>query len=203
MADADLQRVRDDLSSLRQAAGLDLPFGWEDVRLAWLVAGTGGVAVLWTLLVPGRPPNFGLIPLLLVAIGGVVRLRIKYRQSSGRSRARRGEYTLGLVLAGVMVVLMLIYRIWAVRLGMPFRNVQAIAIFFAGLAVAVLALTHRWRMANLALAVPLVMCGLALPFLPVQPATLFGIAMIIGGSALAVVETYQLKRAAVSGYDTH
>lgn len=194
MADADLRRLREDLATMRQAAGMELPFGREDVWLSLATGVTGLVAVVWALLNPGHRASWGLIPALIVIVGYGIRLRVKFRASTGRSPTRRREYTFSFVLAGLIAAAALVYRLWARQLAIPFPYVQGTAIFFAGLLVAGIALTSRGRLYAIGIAIPMMLCGLAVPLLKMHPVLLFGIAMTAAGPVMAAIQNCQLRK---------
>jgi hypothetical protein len=194
MTDCDLERIQNDLATIQQAAGLELPFGREEVWLN-LVLGAGGIVALsWALVPHGFPDQWGLIPLLMVVLVYVARLRVKYRQGTGRSPLRRREYTIGFVLALVLSGLLLAYRIWGARLGIPLPHVQGSAVFFLGLAFLVPAILDRNRIYLIALSVPVMLCGLAIPVSSVSAIVLFAGALVIAGPAMALVQVWQLNR---------
>ena len=195
MTDRDLDRIENDLATIQRAAGLELPFGREDVWLNLLLGAGGIVALLWALAPHGLPHHWGLVPLLILTLVCCTRLRNKYRRSTGRSPIRRREYTIGFVLAVVLGGLALVYRIWGARLGIPFPYVQGSAIFFLGLALLVPAIMdHRNRIYLFALAAPVILCGLAIPVFSVSGVVLFGGALAIAGPGMAAVQVWQLNR---------
>lgn len=195
MGGGDLERFKGDLATIRQAAGLELPFGREDIALM-LAAGVGGLAAsVWALVVPqGVPRYWGFVPLLVVGFAYLVRLRIKYRRSSGRSPVRRREYTIAFVLTVVVSSLAVVYRIWATRLAIPVAYMQGAVFFFAGVMLVYHAILDRKRLSDLGIAVPFMLAGLVLPFVPVPPEVIVGAAIAVGGPACAGIMAWQLWR---------
>ncbi len=194
MVGGDLDRLKEDLATIRQAAGLELPFGREDINLCFAFGGTAVVALAWALIPHGMPAYWGFVPMLVLTVAWVVRMRVKYRQSTGRSPVRRREYTLSFILAVVLSALAFVYRIWGTKLGIPFIFVQGSASFFIGLAFVLVAILDRRRLSLLGFAVPLMCCGLAIPVLGVPVVVLFAVAMLLGGPACACIMAWQLRK---------
>ncbi|UCD29965.1 MAG: hypothetical protein JSV03_05685 [Planctomycetota bacterium] len=194
MSQVDLDRVREDLATVKQAAGMELPFGWEDVWLNVFVLSVGGmVAVIWTFLPHSLPHSLGLIPLLIVAVVYGIRLRIKYRRSTGRSSIRRREYTASFVIAAVVGTCAIVYRLWGTRLGLPLSILQGIAIFFVGLMLVGPAVLDRSRIYCLGISLPFILCGLAIPLLSIPAVALVGGACVVSGLAMAAIQAWQLR----------
>ncbi len=194
MSDQDLARLRNDLATLKRAAGLELPFGPADVRASLALGCAGVVAVVWALIPHGLPHRWGMVPLVVLAIGHVVRMRVKSRRSTATSSLRRREYTLGLIATAVFAAAMLGYRVWGTAMNIPVPFLQAAAMCFAGLALVLPACTDRGRIHWLALAVPILLCAAVIPMQAVSPFVPLGAAFAIGGAAMAGVQTIQLRR---------
>jgi hypothetical protein len=194
--DQDIGRLREELETLRQAAGLEPPFGREDVRAHLAVAASGVVALVWALLPTGLPAHWGTVPLILVAVGYVTWMRTKYRRSSGRSPMRRREYTSEIVGMFVVGALALVYRLWAGKLGISTTIAGSAAFFVLGLALLIPVLRDRHRLPDLGVAVPLMVCGLVIPFCPVSLWVILGATFMIGGLATAALMAHHLRHAA-------
>jgi len=193
MSRADVDRIREDLATMKKVAGVELPFGREDIWLSVALSIGGIIAVIWTLLPHDLPHHWGFVPFLILVVVYVVRLRIKYRRSTGRSPVRRREYTAGLLLAVIVFPLAVISRLWFVRLGIPLLYLQGIGFFVVGLALIFLAVLDRSRIAMLGMALPAMLCGLAIPFLEVPAATLVGGAIALGCLFTAAIQSWQLR----------
>ena len=87
----------------------------------------------------------------------------------------------------------LVYRLWCVRLGIPLYYLQGICIFFMGLAFILPAVMDRSRISMLGLAIPLILCGLAIPLLKVSAVALFGCALAMGCLFMAAIQSWQLR----------
>ncbi len=197
MSSTDLTRVKEDLATIRSAAGLEPPFGHEDVRASFMLAAGGAVAMLWALLPLGLPDQWGMIPVILLVIAYVARMRARYARETGRSGVRRREYTAGLVGMVVVGVLAVVYRLWATKLGISLTVAGGAALFILGLSLILPVLRDRMRVPDLGLAVPLMLCGLAIPLVSVSLWILVGAAFAIGGVAGALLIARQLRESAV------
>ena len=201
MGDNDLRRVKEDLAVVRRAAGLELPFGQEEVWANLALAAGGVVAVGWALLPHTLPAQWGMIPLILLAVGYLARMRARYRRSTGRSPIRRRAYTASLVSMVVVGGLAIVYRLWATKLGISLTVAGSAALFLLGLSMLLPVLGDRGRVPDLGLAVPLIVCGLAIPLCPVSLWILVGAAFAVGGVAGALLTAHQLRRS-VAGHAT-
>ena len=92
MSVSELERVKEDIATIKEAAGLGLPFGWDYV---WLYLFGVPVIGIWCLaywLISDRPSAYVMaVPIfLLLAVLGY--LRFKHRRSTGSSAIKRREY---------------------------------------------------------------------------------------------------------------
>ena len=92
-----------------------------------------------------------------------------------------------------MFPLAVIYRLWVVRLGIPFLYLQGIGFFFVGLALIFPAVLDRSQISMLGMALPVMLCGLAIPLLEVPVATLVGSAIALGCLFTAAIQSWQLR----------
>jgi hypothetical protein len=185
--------MKADLGVLRQAAGLEPPFGREDVRAHLAVAAGGAVALVWALMPTGLPAQWGTVPLILVGVGYVTWMRTKYRRSSGRSPVRRREYTSEIVGIFVLGAFALVYRLWAGKLGISTTIAGSAGMFVFGLAMLIPVLRDRNRLPDLGVAVPLMVCGLVIPFCPVSLWVVLGATFMIAGLATAALMAHSLR----------
>ena len=73
MSDADLRRLREDLHTIHQAAGVGLPFDRADVWEALALVPAGALLAAWAFFAPGDSLAVGLVPPLLLALAAAVR----------------------------------------------------------------------------------------------------------------------------------
>ena len=218
MSDNELEKVKKDLEVMQEAAGLELPFGWEDVWLYAVGAPASGIwIVLWALLLPGGEAmnllKMGLacVP-ALPAIGIYVFLRYKYRRGSGRSAIRRREYSSELIGMAIIALFVTPYGVFLLLMGCPKPFFFGMMWFFLGMMVGILAFSSRGRLYNLGGALGLMVCGVVIPLCSVKrhgtwtvrvlhislDSTVdsflisIGIVCIVGGLISAGIMAYQL-----------
>jgi len=193
MAESDLIRVKEDLATIKRAAGLELPFGREEIWADLALAAGGVVAAAWASLPHGLPAQWGMVPIILIVIVYLVRMRTRYRGSTGRSPGRRREYSAGLIGMVLVGGLAVVYRLWASNLGISLIVAGSAALFILSLSMLLPVLRDRGRMPDVGIAIPLVLCGLAIPLVPISHWVLMGIAFAVGGVAAALLTAHQLR----------
>lgn len=193
MSQVDMDRIRDDLETMKKAAGVELPFGWEDVW--WNIAISIGcvIAVVWMIVPHHLSHRWGWIPALTLSVVYVVYFRVKYRRSTGRSPLRRREYTAGLLLALMIVPVVIVYRYWGASLGISLLHLRSIFSFFLGFALLVPALLDRSRISWLGLAIPIIVCGLCTPYFEIPARIQMGIAVAIALMLMSAIQVWQLR----------
>ncbi len=193
MSTSEVQRVKDDLATLQRAAGLESLVGREDVWANLAIAAAGVVAVVWALLPHGMPQQWGMVPLVLVVLSYLTWQRARHRQSTGRSAIERKKYSAELAGVAVVIVLALVYRLWANELGISREVAGGAAFFILGAAIVVFCLRERQRWPELGTAVPIMACGLAIPMLSVSTWVLLGGTFAVGGAVTAGLTAYQIR----------
>ena len=195
MSQEHLDRLRGDLEIVRNAAGLELPFGRNDVRTNLWVAACGAMIAVWSALAPWEFREAIAVPLGLAVLGAVWSAR-RAQQNRAAKPACWREHRLGILAVCLILPLVIAYQQWEQRLGMPREMVGAAAVFFVGVAALVVALIDRRRVSYLAAAVPLMAFGLAIPLLtPGQVIPAGGGCVTAACLAAAVIQTVQLRHA--------
>src|SRR4051812_38839925 len=111
MSDAELRRLRDDLATVQQAAGLGLPFGWADVREALALAPAGALLSAWAIFGPEQALAVGLLPLLLLTlISGVRRFVSRHGTETAPVPRREQHFHTASLLA--VVAGLTVYFLW-------------------------------------------------------------------------------------------
>lgn len=194
ISDTDLVRLKTDMTILRKAAGLDPIFDWEQIWFNLAFAAGGAVACLWALLQPfDLPAQWGSVPLILVVVGYLLWMRFKYRSHSGRSPTKRRDYTSEIVCMVVIGLLALIYRFWTQKLLISTTIMGSAALFIIGIALLIPFLRDLNRFTVLGHAIPLMVCGLIMPFCSISIWVLLGSTFFIGGLATAALTAHYLS----------
>jgi len=195
MSQKEIKRVKEDIEIIKEAAGLDLPFGWEDVWLNVYLVPVGVWLTIWGLLPYQLSRLWRVLPVAVLGIVFVV-LRIKYRRSTGRSPVRRRGYSFVLFLTPILGLCAFGYLVWVIRSGHDFLFAVGGMWFVAGLILLIFALAQSRRLFNLGWAIPMILCGIAITIWPVLNVLEMnvGVVLIIAGSATAAIQAYQLNR---------
>jgi len=195
MSKKELKRVKEDIEIIKEAAGLELPFGWEDVWLSIYLIPVGVWLTIWGFLPFQLSRIWRILPVSILAIVYVF-LRIKYRRSTGRSPVRRRGYSVVLFLTPALGLCAFGYLVWVIRSGHDFIFAVSGMWFVGGFMLLIFAFAERGRLFYLGWAIPVILCGIATtiwPRLSVLEMNV-GIVLIIAGSATAAIQVYQLKR---------
>jgi len=173
MEGGELRRVKEDLATVKEAAGLKLSFGWEDVRWHVILGVSCLIELVWALVPHGMSKRWGFLPTLALAIYYIVYVRAKYRRASGRSPVRRRGYTRTIVAACVVLPLTAAYVYWAEHWHIPARQVVAAAMVWAPFVALLLELhDRRGLLSSLGFVVGMPAAGVAIalwPQVPVYP----------------------------------
>ena len=105
----EIEQLREDLATVKQATGTELPFGWADVY------GEVGAALVLLLGAVG----LGIVPVLVYVVLWAIVLRARLRRGSGRSPVRRKALTATLLLMAPMVVAVVLYAWYLVKFLLP------------------------------------------------------------------------------------
>lgn len=196
MSTKDLKRIKDDIGIIKAAAGIELPFGWEDVWLNVYLIPVGVWLAIWSILPYELSRLWRILPVALLA-PVFVALRIKYRRSSGRSPVRRQQYSGGLLACPILGLCGFGYMVWVVRSGHNFVFAVGGMLFFMGFMLAIFAFIER-RLYSLGYAIPTMVFGFIISVWPVLNVldTNVGFLLVTACPITAAIQAYQLKRRA-------
>ena len=193
MSETELNRVRDDLATIKQAAGLELPFGKEDVRLSLWSAVIG---VFVTACAVFSPWEYRLVVFVPIGMATLITVRAgrKARQQRTKQPSRwREQRTAGIAVL-VFLPLAIGYKYWERELGMPREMAGAAIVFFFGVGVLVAAVIEKKRLYYAGGAIPLMAFGISIPLCtPQQVMIAAGLCWITGGLAVAAIQSWQLR----------
>ncbi|MFC1761064.1 hypothetical protein ACFL6U_03180 [Planctomycetota bacterium] len=192
----DIDRVKKDIEVIKEAAGLELPFGWEDVWLNIYLIPVGIWLSIWSILPYELSRLWRILPVVLLA-PIFVALRIKYRRSSGRSPMKRRQYSGALLACPILGLCGFGYMVWVVRSGHNFVFAVGGMLFFMGLMLAFFAFIER-QLYHLGCAIPMMVVGVIISVWPVLNVmdTNVGFVLITACPITAAIQAYQLKRRA-------
>jgi hypothetical protein len=195
MSKQELERIKEDIEIIKEAAGLELSFGWEDVWLSIYLIPVGVWLAIWRFLPFQLSRIWRILPVTVIFIVYVL-LRIKYRRSTGRSPVRRRGYSVVLFLTPVLGLCAGGYIVWVIRSGRDFVFAVGGMWFFAGLMLLIFAFAERGRLYYLGWAIPVILFGISITIWPELNMLEMnvGIMLIAASSATAVIQAYQLKR---------
>ena len=193
MSEAELRRLRSDLETVQQAAGLTLPFDWVDVWLTLGLVPAGAAMALWGRFGVEQYLLAALVPVLLLALASGLWWGKRWRRE-GNKRAWRRETTFAWISAAVFGLGILAYILWGQRAGLSVASLKGLGMVAFGLVCAVLALSspaRRWYWAGTLALIPL---GLILPFCSSRQTLIAGGgAMMAAGLLGALIQAWQLR----------
>ena len=193
MSQTNLNRLRDDLETVKRAAGVDRPFGREDIRAALWCAACGVLVSVWALLGPWEYRWVVAVPLALAALGGISAYWRAHRER-GAEPVRWREHRLSGTAALVAVPLAIGYMQWERQIGVPREFVGAASVFFLGVGLLIFAVLDRQRRPYAGGAIPLMAFAGAIPLCsPAQVVIAGGLCWAVGGLATAGFQAWQLR----------
>ena len=197
MDNDDLKRVREDMATIREAAGLDLPFGWDSVWMNVILLPAVGIWYLaYAGLAQARAP-LGLYVPVVILLAGMAYLRFRCRKSTGRSPAQRNEY--GFAFYGNLAFALLAgaYLWWVRAKGIDTAHVGCGLVLMAGSFGILLAIFMKDRLYYLGGSIPVFCLGLSLLVWTSPQIVIFNacLALIVGGIAMGCIQAFQIKGA--------
>ena len=149
MSNSDLDRLQNDLNTIRGVAGDDLPFVRFDVRIMLVsgccmllpaVVGAAGVQSRWLLLASA-------VPFLAAMITGLIYNYRMAHPSKPCPHEKRKEYRIGVPVMLFCVLLLAGVRVWATRAGAPAEVANGCVLIFLGLLLVIEGLYSSGRRA--------------------------------------------------------
>jgi hypothetical protein len=206
-----LQRIQDDLATVRSALGTELPHDHSHAMMCLLGAGLGVLLAglpLLGLQAHVRPALLAYIAFMVAAwVAQIRHLRARRAESPARWRWGRAE------LAGSLVAIVLLVgyvawvgtlRRWQGQWGLKeaFALASTVFFFLGACGCAWVAIDHR-RWPNLGAAVALVAAGVLIPLCETREAfyVLLGSAIFVGGMASGLLLLWQIRRHEVGHAD--
>ena len=170
MHEHNLDRIRDDLKVMQQAMG-GPAYGPMDARflVAESLAAVSLAICLWLGADTGWPLLLSGMPLIVVTLAYLGYFVAKSLPDSDVSVVRRKEYRTSLLIVAPVALVALVARQWAFQAGMTYLQFGGAICVVMGSAFVLLSATNsthnrypRWMWC--CLGIPLVLCGLIIPF---------------------------------------
>ncbi|MDD5678775.1 MAG: hypothetical protein PHW60_12435 [Kiritimatiellae bacterium] len=206
----EIERLRDDLSVIKQATGTEFPFGWADVYgevgMAFLVllgtALTGIVRTLWLY-------TFWVSALIGFQLVWLLAVRVRFRRSTGNSPVRRKIMTVTLAMIPTLSFVVLVYIWYQTKYLLPLLNIPLLSgflsavgsmLFGMGLMLIFVSLMPPKQISGLPVAVGMLLLGICLPLwivwrcdMPRMGLCIFGISIAL----MAWIEARRLQKAGI------
>ena len=203
MTSVELDRVRKDLEAMKQAAGMELPFGREDLKWGWIDGLVFVPLAAWAWFGPGTYMSLAIILSLLATLPGGWVLQRKYQRQRDRHPSRWRNQRLGtLVLLGAVPLILLIF-VWAIANGTPPNTMVGLVLAVGGGVFTLIGLVSRIRRYMIGMGVAMIACGLVMPGATDRQVGLaFALMFIVGATVSTAIAAWQL-RAEESGHATN
>ena len=195
MAANELEGVKQDIATIKEAAGLELPFGWADVWLGLFGVPAVAAWFLACVLIFDRPSRLiRAVPIIpFLAVLGY--LRFKHRRSTGSSAIKRREY--GISFYGSIVLLAggAVFVTWARLSAIETAYLGSGLVTMCGLMGTLIAFQGKQRISYLGGSIPVILFGISIAIWPSSAAVTLngGITLFVTGPAMALIMMYQLK----------
>lgn len=197
MSQTELDRVRSDLATMKQATGVGLPFGRADIGLSLAWAAAGIPLAAWAAYAPVEQMTFGL--LLSIPVAGVLTLSAlvakKYHRHRGKDAVRWREHRFQWIAAGVLTPVFGGFLIWGIVRGLSPEAMTITAVFLAGLGMLVIPIVDRARLFYVGWAVSTMLFAATAPqFGHRYLGVCIGGWLMISGLSAAGIMGWQLRR---------
>ncbi len=193
----ELDQIREDIDTIKDATGLEFSTGWSDVLAICGVVCVGAFIFFMSLFQEEFNILWGAALFIPIALAMVV-FRIRYRKSTGRSPAKRRELSFAIILTIVLVVTMGVFLWWGLSQGLSCKLLIGIINYMMGSTTLLISLTKYSRLDAIGIAISLMAVGLAYPIYADRwPIGVFvGMMIMVGGSISGLIMTLQLRRQA-------
>ena len=203
MNDVGLDRVREDLEAMKQAAGTELPFGREDLKWGWLTGLIFVPLAVWSWFGPGTYMSLAIVLSLLAALPPELAIARKHRQQKDRhpSRWRETRYQ-ALVELGVAIPAFLLC-VWAIANGTPANTMVGLLLAVGGGVLTFFGLFSRRRRNYLGIGIACILGGVVMPWCSDQQVGLAYALMFGGGATVSTAISAWQLRDVESGHATN
>ncbi|NQT17493.1 MAG: hypothetical protein HQ582_32360 [Planctomycetes bacterium] len=203
MNDVGLDRVREDLETMKQAAGTELPFGREDLKWGWIDGLIFVPLAAWAWLGPGTYMSLAIVLSLLATLPGAWVLRRKFQRQQDRHPSRWRDHRLGTLVVLCAAPLVYLIFVWAVVNGTPPNTMVGLVLAGSGGVYTFMGLFSRTRRYFAGMGIAMIACGLVMPLCTDRQVGLaMALMFIVGAPVSTMIAAWQL-RAQESGHATH
>ena len=166
MSSSELDRLQDDLRTIRAVTGMDLPFDRFDVRGTLIVAccaflpaviGMAGIESRWLL-------GAAAAPFVVTVLSLVGRNYRASHPSKACPHEKRKEYRVGLLVTIAFLPLLVGFHIWATRAGAPADVANGCVMIFLGSLLLIDGLYHSGRRSAVFPGIAAIFGGLMWPY---------------------------------------
>lgn len=189
MTSSELDRLRNDVDTLRTLAGMDLPFDRFDVRgmlvlgccaVLPAVAGLTGVELRWLLLGSA-------VPFVIAVLGVMGRNYRAAHPGKACPQEKRKEYRLGVPVTLAIFPLLPGFHVWATRSGAPADVAHGCVLLFVGFLLFIQGIMDSARRSAILPGVVAMAGGLLWPYLEILQLWTFlwsGVAVALVGASI-------------------
>lgn len=196
---SELDRVRRDLSTLRNAAGIGLPFGKEVVRF-WLVIATSSAVVALAFAVGSAAQRLAALG-LFVAVGaalllGVILHLVRITRQRHEDPATWREYKQITTMKMVLLPLVMAFFAWQAWIDVPVRYLASTAVFFIGLVSLLYGVSTWGRRPAIGIGLPILFYSAVVSVASGEQMLLLGaVCVTVAGLLFASILAWQLRDA--------
>ena len=195
MSKSDIEQVKEDIETIKEVVGFELPFAWDSVLVNLILYPITGIWILFYFYVAKRPTPFGATVPFVVLLGILGYLRFRYRKSTGRSSAKRNEY--GFTFYGNIVLGLVAgtYLFWTRAKGLDITAIGAGLGLMLGVFGVLLAIFMKGRLYYLGGSIPIILLGISFLVWTTSKIVILNscLALIIAGIAMGCIQAFQLK----------
>ena len=192
----ELERVKQDIATIKEAAGIGLPFGWESAwATMFVMPAMGAWWLVCGLFFDIQSPYvfLYLVPMVFpLAVFG--HIRWKYgRHGKSSADQRRGNRS-SIYASIVFVVPLAVFLTWAMRAGVDLIYIASGVATILGMMIALTAFHCQAWLSNLGGGIVAIVFGISVAIWPNAIFINACIALLVAGPATAFIMMYQLKR---------
>lgn len=195
MSKSDIERAKEDIETIKEVVGFELPFGWDSVLMNIILYPLTGIWILSYWWIADKPSRFWVAVPAAILLGAMGYLRFRYRKSTGRSSAKRNEYGFSFYSNIAIGLVAGSYLLWARSKGLSTKDIGSGLVLMVGIFGILLAFFMKGRLYYLGGSIPVILLGISLIVWPTPKIAILNccLTIIVGGIAMGCIQTIQLK----------